>query len=193
MLRKFRAYRQPTKSLTGSVVLPRGTCVDLSVSGVGLNNSGVEGGAFGLTEAPLFGHGPVPPTVDPGSFSRMAILFSASGRVAFLIREDSINGTLHRSFLDGSSMIYLMVGRSDQVLPGFPANPGNLSESARRAALQHPDLVPAICLSPIWLIPRMSGSPAIQSPARSRHRPLWPSRMRISQRVTTCQRFPSPI
>lgn len=32
---RFRIYRKPTKTLAGSVVLPRGTCIDLAWSGLG--------------------------------------------------------------------------------------------------------------------------------------------------------------
>ncbi|MEM7478055.1 MAG: prepilin-type N-terminal cleavage/methylation domain-containing protein [Planctomycetota bacterium] len=42
---KFRIYRRPTKSLVGALALPRGTCVDLYASGLGLAGSAQDGAA----------------------------------------------------------------------------------------------------------------------------------------------------
>lgn len=124
---RFRIYRQPTRSMVGSLVLPRGTCIDLSVSGVGLNDNGPDGGTFGLATAPA-GLG----TPSASDFSRLGLVFNSEGRLAYII-DDNTMRTPSRIALDSSSMVYLMVGRTDQVLPGFPTN------SIKMAATQHPD------------------------------------------------------
>jgi type II secretory pathway pseudopilin PulG len=125
---RFRAYRQPTRSLVGSIVLPRGTCIDLSVSGIGLNDSALEpSGSFHLSGPPAGSSTP-----NPGDFSRIALVFNSDGRLGYLIDENTLRDP-KKVFGSGSSMIYLMIGRIEQVLPGFPVN------SLKLSSIQHPD------------------------------------------------------
>ncbi len=60
---RFRLYRKPTKSFLQTLTLPRGTCVDLSVSGFGTATN-----SFGLNVLPLN------PTM---------IVFNPQGRIAY--------------------------------------------------------------------------------------------------------------
>jgi type II secretory pathway pseudopilin PulG len=124
-LRKFKVYRQPTKSMVGTVTLPRGTCIDLSLSGIGpVDNSVVAGTFF-----------PPPAAGGPGNFSRVGIVFDAQGRASYMLQEVMINGQLTPSAPSTIiANVYLMIGRTDQVLPGFP---GTVPDSVT-AALQQP-------------------------------------------------------
>lgn len=129
--KRFRVYRQPTRSLVGSIILPRGTCVDLSLSGVGIADSGIGSGTFYLDKAP-----DATGTATTGDYSRIGIVFYSNGKIAYIMDENTkadLSVRPKRLFLEASSMIFLMVGRTDQVLPGFPGT--NLKTSA----LQHPD------------------------------------------------------
>ena len=111
----FRVYRKPSKSLVGTITMPRGTCIDLSVSGIGENLCGVDPDAtlspsfypFRLArDADLVSTIPPPPVdpftlscseanppVTPGtlkrsSYSRIAILFNPEGRAQGMYRDD---------------------------------------------------------------------------------------------------------
>jgi Tfp pilus assembly protein FimT len=131
IFKRFRIYRQPTRSFVGSIVLPRNTCVDFSLSGLGLADSGIGGGTFHLSNPPDFGA-----TVNPGDFSRIGIVFYSDGKIAYILDENTKANTnirAKRVFIEATSMIYLLVGRSDQVLPGFPTS------NLKTAALQHPE------------------------------------------------------
>jgi type II secretory pathway pseudopilin PulG len=121
----FRIYRQPTKSLAGSVALPRGACVDLSLSGIGPRDSIVSGSA--TLRVSSFA------SQSLGNFSRVGVVFDSQGRMSYLLHELMNDGALVRAITPASSTLYLMVGRSDQVLPGFPSNPGNLNVSYETA------------------------------------------------------------
>ncbi len=112
----FRIFRQPTKSMVGAITLPRGTCVDLSLSGFGPSDSGVVlNGALHLDSAPLPSGQP-----QPSYFSRVGIVFDAQGRMSYVMLENNVGSGLKRSFVAASSKLNLMIGRTEQVLPGFP-------------------------------------------------------------------------
>jgi prepilin-type N-terminal cleavage/methylation domain-containing protein len=124
----FRIYRKPTKSLVGTIAMPRGTCIDLSVSGIGPSSTAADStNPFHLTASP----DSVVPTAEqlqPSSFSRIAIVFNAEGRANGLFRDDrivSLNGTapvVRTTFTPFglSSALHLLVGRTEQVLPSAP-------------------------------------------------------------------------
>ncbi|MCC7336127.1 MAG: prepilin-type N-terminal cleavage/methylation domain-containing protein [Pirellulaceae bacterium] len=84
----FRIYRKPTKSFLQTLVLPRGTCVDLSVSGLG-----TIGREFGLPAAPA---------------GTTMIVFSPQGRIAYWT--DGVSGPQA-----ATSLLHLLVGRTEQV------------------------------------------------------------------------------
>ena len=126
---QFRVYRRPTKSLVGAITLPRGTCIDLSVSGIGTVSSGVDttvlapsatiaGGVasgnnpFNLLNSPIG-----TAAVSPGDFSRVGILFSGQGIASGIICESSIGGVKVPVGFEVNQPLYLMVGRTEQVLP----------------------------------------------------------------------------
>jgi prepilin-type N-terminal cleavage/methylation domain-containing protein len=82
----FRIFRKPTKSFVQATVLPRGTCVDLSVSGVG--PSGNE--FFSLGALPVM------------------IVFDERGTIAYVT-----DGTSAPQRVSG--IVHLLVGRTEQV------------------------------------------------------------------------------
>jgi prepilin-type N-terminal cleavage/methylation domain-containing protein len=85
---RFRIYRKPTKSFLQTLTLPRGTCVDLSVSGLG-----TIGREFGLPAAPA---------------GTTMIVFSPQGRIAYWT--DGVSGPQA-----ATSLLHLLVGRTEQV------------------------------------------------------------------------------
>ena len=87
----FRIFRKPTKSFVQSTVLPRGTCVDLSVSGIGL--SGIQ--FMSAASLPVM------------------IVFDERGTVAYVT-----DGTSTPERVAG--IIHLLVGRTEQVSTGTP-------------------------------------------------------------------------
>ncbi|MCA9132697.1 MAG: prepilin-type N-terminal cleavage/methylation domain-containing protein [Planctomycetales bacterium] len=85
---RFRVYRKPTKSYLQTTVLPRGTCVDLTASGIG--QSGNDFFSSAATPGPVM------------------IVFNEQGGVAYLTDGLSPPAT-------SSSLIHLLVGRTEQV------------------------------------------------------------------------------
>ncbi len=83
----FKIFRKPTKSLVQSTKLPRGTCIDLSVSG--LQQTGTQ---FADLTAPLM------------------IVFDERGSVAFVNTGTAISE-------NPVGLIHLLVGRTEQVAP----------------------------------------------------------------------------
>lgn len=84
---RFRLYRKPTKSFLQTLTLPRGTCVDLSVSGFGPG-----GNQFSTTTTGL-----------------AMIVFNAQGRIAYWNNGSStVPGV-------ATSLLHVLVGRTEQV------------------------------------------------------------------------------
>jgi type II secretory pathway pseudopilin PulG len=108
---KFRIYRKPSKSMVGSIVMPRGICVDLTNSG-----SGSIGREYFLAALPA-----------NATASDIFIVFNRRGTIDSVYSQTRINGSNVISVLPASgvlSTLHLMVGRSDQVLsPADLANP----------------------------------------------------------------------
>ncbi len=82
----FRLFRKPTKSFLQTLTLPRGTCVDLSVSGFG---------------------------PDDNSFATMAtgqamVVFNAQGRIAYW--DNGLTGPKA-----ATSLLHMLIGRTEQV------------------------------------------------------------------------------
>lgn len=145
-LRRFKVYRQPTKSLVGAVSLPRGTCVDLSLSGQGPISNGCQLGEFSLGTAPSAGNNP-----SPSDFSRIGIVFDAQGRVSYLMDENSLRSPARTPPITVSSTLYLLVGRTDQVVPGLRTSNATPAVAALQAA--GGELPPGNLLDPenVWI------------------------------------------
>jgi hypothetical protein len=122
---RFKVYRQPTKSLAGSVALPRGACVDLALSGVGPAESVVASpvGAPIHTRpiGSVFKHGVLATTSSPSAFNRIGIVFDAQGKLSYVLHErtNPSTGNLERVVDSVPSTLYLLVGRTEQVLSGY--------------------------------------------------------------------------
>lgn len=127
---RFRIFRQPTKSLVGAITLPRGTCVDISLSGIGPSDSGAAGGRFNLDRAPSNRSN----TVTPADFSRIGIVFDSQGRVSYVMNQTQLGGNLLRTFTEVNSNLYLLVGRTDQVLPGLQSARPNQTVASQSLA-----------------------------------------------------------
>lgn len=84
---RFKVFRKPSKTMTGSLVLPRGVCVDLTWSGLGIN-----GAQF-----------------NTGSAAQVFIVFEPNGSVSSIYEYPT------GSSWPALSTIHLLVGRTDQV------------------------------------------------------------------------------
>ncbi|MCA9192231.1 MAG: prepilin-type N-terminal cleavage/methylation domain-containing protein [Planctomycetales bacterium] len=113
----FRIYRKPTKSLAGNIVLPRGVCLDLSVSGIG--RSGTDFGINTISLNPASGSlFSVPAGLDYGSVN---IVFSPTGTIRDVYFTE-ISGPANNPLIEFSrhptpDKIHLLVGKVDQVFP----------------------------------------------------------------------------
>lgn len=83
---RFRLYRKPTKSFLQTLTLPRGTCVDLSVSGLGLG-----GNEFATTSTGL-----------------AMVVFNPQGRIAYWSNGASVPKA-------ATSLLHVLIGRTEQV------------------------------------------------------------------------------
>lgn len=112
----FRIYRRPTKSLVGSVALPRGICIDLAASGFGPYSAGAGDATsvFSATALPGLAEAPAN-QLKSGSYSRIGVMFSADGRLSGVIAENSIGGVKAYAGGDAGQMLHLLVGKADQV------------------------------------------------------------------------------
>ncbi len=123
---EFRIYRKPSKSLVGAITMPRGTCIDLTVSGIGPRSSAWDvDSPFHLTVAPS---STVNGTLKRSSYSRIAVVFNPEGRVNGIYQDNRIVGTGTPEVAAGGSYVpfglstklYFMVGRTEQVIPDAP-------------------------------------------------------------------------
>ena len=83
---RFRLYRKPTKSFLQTLTLPRGTCVDLSVSGLGPS-----GNQFATTAT-----------------GQATIVFNPQGRIAYWDNGVDVPQP-------ATSLLHILVGRTEQV------------------------------------------------------------------------------
>lgn len=90
---RFRLFRQPTKSFLQTLILPRGTCVDLSVSGFGQRGNEFSATTNGLA----------------------MIVFNPQGRIAYWNNADGVTGSM-----PATSLLHLLVGRTEQVSMSTP-------------------------------------------------------------------------
>ncbi len=134
----FRIFRKPSKSLVGNITLPRGICIDLSVSGIG--RSGREFGAESISGAM-----PSP----AGYYGPIYIVFNPVGSVQDLYYATAPNNrTLDTVRHPVGGMIHLLVGKTEQVfsnpagdlsnnLPGYLSNTVILPPSGPRDDLTY--------------------------------------------------------
>jgi hypothetical protein len=115
----FRVYRRPTKSLVGSVALPRGICIDLAASGFGPYSSGAGDptSVFSAATLPLIPDTPAN-QVKSGNYSRIGVLFSADGRLSGVVAENNIGGIRAYGGGEAAQVLHLLVGKSEQVALG---------------------------------------------------------------------------
>lgn len=101
---RFRIFRQPTKSMVGAVSLPRGTCIDLTNSGVGAVGRQFEVGAR--------------TTTLPAEFSSVSIIFNSRGTVdgAYFINLGNPPLT-QRVEVMPVGLYHFQIGRPEQVIP----------------------------------------------------------------------------
>lgn len=108
----FRIYRKPSKSMAGSVRLPRGTCVDLHMSGLGPAGRQFSSDMISLSSDTY------PPDVSTGNwdYGPIYIIFGPTGQAETWYRQ--------QRFSDGSTtfargrpggLIHLLIGRTEQV------------------------------------------------------------------------------
>lgn len=123
---EFRIYRKPSKSLVGTITMPRGTCIDLSVSGIGPSSSGWDASSpFHLATAPS---STVTGALKRSSYSRIAVVFNPEGRANGIYQDNRIVGTGTPEVASAgsytpfglSTKIHFMVGRTEQVIPDAP-------------------------------------------------------------------------
>lgn len=98
---RFKIFRQPTKSMVGAVVMPRGTCIDLTNSGVG-----VGGRQFEV---------PTRATALPVEFSSVSIIFNSRGTVdgAYFI---NLGLAVPRVEVMPVGLYHFQIGRPEQVI-----------------------------------------------------------------------------
>ena len=106
---RFRLYSKPRRLFAKMLDLPKGTCVDLSLSGVGTSGRGFStellNDVAGLD---------APATPQPASFFKpVYIVFNSRGSVSCLYGNGPGAATMERYLPAGN--IHLFVGRTDQV------------------------------------------------------------------------------
>jgi prepilin-type N-terminal cleavage/methylation domain-containing protein len=103
----FRIYRKPGKALTGGIDLPRGTCIDLTASGVG---------TMGRNFSPdIIAADPTWGSVAPANYRGIYIVFDPNGSVQRIYQGGV--GTLTLTSYLPKSTIHLLLGKTDQVVP----------------------------------------------------------------------------
>lgn len=97
---RFRMIRRPTKTLAGSTVLPRGMCIDLSQSGVG-----VSGNELAAAKAGTMNYA--------GLYGPIFIVFNARGNVDGAYYRTSGGSSMAQ--MNPTGIIHLLVARTEQV------------------------------------------------------------------------------
>ncbi len=101
---KFRIYSRPRRLFSKPLDMPKGTCIDLSVSGVG-----------------QAGYGFASDTINPASplpveyFKPVYLLFNPSGALSVVYGNAPASPNMERYI--PTSSVYLMVGKVEQVAP----------------------------------------------------------------------------
>lgn len=106
---RFRIYSKPRRLFSKTLDLPKGTCIDLSLSGVGPNGRGFS--TEMIHDVPNLD---APATPQPAAFFKpIYVVFNSRGTVSCLYGNAAGASTMDRYLPLGN--IYLMVGRTDQV------------------------------------------------------------------------------
>ncbi len=114
-LTRFRIFRKPSKSMAGSIVLPRGICIDLAASGVG--PSGLDFGTETIAASTRVGDSDSLGHVA-ASYGPVYIVFDQSGKVQDLYYGLTPNvPTSLTTRRPASNTIHLLVGKTEQVEP----------------------------------------------------------------------------
>ena len=123
---RFRIFRKPTKMMAGSVVLPRGTCVDLSMSGVGPAGRDFSTAAISA---------PTGSAAASGDFGAVYIVFSPRGtlEIAYYQSRTVVSGNIVSSPIRvlPNGIFHLLIGRADQVDPLY-GTAGSLAKVSTR-------------------------------------------------------------
>ncbi len=118
----FRVYRKPTKSMAGSVTLPRGTCVDLHFSGFGTTgrqfSSDLVHFPTGVSTTPSY-PAPYPESnTNHWNYGPIYLVFNPAGDLeAWYFQDrtfDYANPVQQRGLPTG--LVHLLVGRTEQVV-----------------------------------------------------------------------------
>ncbi len=118
---RFRIHRKPSKSLAGSIILPRGTCIDLTMSGTGV--VGREFSTDAIQGRSKFSN---------EDYGQVYMVFGPRGNIEvayYQTRPTDIASSFARVYPTG--IFHLLIGRTDQVLPHSllaPLTPGAESE-----------------------------------------------------------------
>ena len=109
---RFRLIRRPSKTLAGSIAIPRGLCVDLSESGIG--RAGAE-----------FAVGPRPTTSFADRYGPLFVVFNARGNVdgVYFRQHGTAASATEILFVSTgpTGVMHFLVGRTDQVQPAGAA------------------------------------------------------------------------
>ena len=101
--------------------MPRGVCIDLAASGFGPYSCGA-GDASSVFSASYLPNPPLADTpanqVKSGSYSRIAVMFSADGRLSGVVAENNIGGARAYRGGDAGQVLHLLVGKTEQVALG---------------------------------------------------------------------------
>lgn len=106
----FRIYSTPKRLFNKPIEFPKGTCIDLSLSGM---DNGVTNGSQGFASNNCF-TGNVNDITSDNHFKPIAIVFSPNGSVAEIFQNTGTGTDPVRVLPTG--IIYLYIGRTDQVV-----------------------------------------------------------------------------
>lgn len=99
---RFRMIRRPSKTMAGSTPMPRGMCIDLSQSGIGVSGAELAAAArVGATAADLYGP--------------IFIVFNARGNVDGIYYRQHSGGSYTFAAIGPTGVLHMLVGRTEQV------------------------------------------------------------------------------
>lgn len=111
---RFRIHRKPSKSMTGGIILPRGTCIDLAFSG---------SGTLGREFAPDQIQGSS--TAASDSFGPVFIVFGERGTVELAYYQGRVGNSVTALQVLPTGIYHFLIGRTEQVPSPLPL-PGDM-------------------------------------------------------------------